>query len=289
VFKGIIGRLFGRKQESAPTGDVTVTLTANKPADVSRAVLAAVAAALQVEDRPQSTARQKPIPVHAVGDDEWAAVTKTVIEELIAEGAQTYNAIKRGLDARGMRARKGGVWQVAGIQLFIKKHGIAFETKGVRYSNLSKGQVSSPVVEVPKRKPAYKSITTEAGARIRKTPVKNAEDVSDIVMNRVTNEVHPLLNDPLDMLDDPVKSRAKIVREHRQNGGTNRLTTAEIDAEIRRRVEAGEITKLPAGIDSQGKDHFDYQPMSYPSNGLQSEASFVKSGRVMKRRAGVSA
>lgn len=62
--------------------------------------------------------------------------------------------------------------------------------------------------------------------------------------------------DLLDMLKEPVRSRAKLVVERQREGKTDVLKTADLDAEIARRVAAGQVTKLPAGLDSAGYQHF---------------------------------
>lgn len=66
----------------------------------------------------------------------------------------------------------------------------------------------------------------------------------------------PEPTDMLDMLSEPQRSRAKLVVQRKREGKTDVLKTAELDAEIARRIAQGKVTKLPAGLDSTGFQHF---------------------------------
>lgn len=61
--------------------------------------------------------------------------------------------------------------------------------------------------------------------------------------------------DPIDELDEPTKTRAKIVRNHYAKNGKTKLSADEI-TQIQNRIQSGAVVRLPPGMDSQGYNHF---------------------------------
>jgi hypothetical protein len=281
--------------EPSPFVDIGDGVFLPRPAALQKfETLARAHAGLIAEPKPVVTAEQTKDeePAYRRGPypkrQEWALGVIPIIKDVISAGADTYHQVGLRLNERGVTTRLGSPWNAKEAKRFILDFEIPFQTKG-KFPQPPDGRTKRTAPSKPakvrarrfrrtveeialgltkeqamerRQKGPEKAVQADQTPKVARVAVRCPQPSLPVQKPKgeqvdVTNQVTAAKGfefDPISMLSPRIQVRARAMAKNKK-AGKPILTAAELD-EIERRVMSGQVTKLPAGIDSEGFNHF---------------------------------